>query len=168
MSKNCIPLEQERNVNTNHIHNAHHGDPDQSSPESHEGEDAVIKRQAILVLVMLTRCSMRRCQPALTWKISITWWLYGRTARKRSSLAASFVPFWQARSLVARYRCAAHTHTATLPGDNQDRSLPLSAFRESMDSPQNKMMMQALENSYHFVSLLSSQDSVQSPDSPLQ
>ena len=48
MSKICIPLEQERDINANHIQNAHHGDPDQSSPESHEGEDAVIEGQAML------------------------------------------------------------------------------------------------------------------------
>ena len=48
MGKLSIPLEHDRDVNTNHVHNAHPRDPDQSSPESHEGEYAVIEGQATL------------------------------------------------------------------------------------------------------------------------
>lgn len=118
MGKFYIPLEHDRDVNTNHVHNAHHRDPNENSPESHKGEDAVIEGQAEATLAMPTRCSMRRREPALTLKTSIAWSLCGRRARRRRMSATSFFPFWQVRSLVARYKYVVRTHWATLLGDS--------------------------------------------------
>lgn len=74
MGKICIPLEHDCNVNANHVHNAHHGDPDEDTPKPHRREDAVIECQTEPTLAMLTQRSI----VALTWTTSIAWSLCGR------------------------------------------------------------------------------------------